>query len=120
HLLADDVGGLADPLEHLVVLDDRRDQQPETGTTGPGREARHRGDPTVGVAGQHILHAFGRAERVTVGRHRETLSARSPAPVAYRYAAGTWFSAQVATPHAAATGSRYLGGARYCSRWSYT
>ena len=62
HLLAHDVGGLTDPLEHLEVLEDRRDDEiePEArGALGEGRDQRH---PTIGLRRQHVAGARGRAE----------------------------------------------------------
>ncbi len=69
HLLAYDVGGLTNPGEHLVVLDDRRQQQPVPETFGPLREARHDLDPTRRFRRQDVEHAFGRAHDVTIRRH---------------------------------------------------
>ena len=78
HLLAHDVGGLADPLEHLEVLEDRRDHEPEPEALGARRERRDQRLPPLRLRRQDVVGARRRAElRLVVRAQRRRL--RPPA-----------------------------------------
>ena len=62
HLLADDVRRLADPLEHLEVLDQRCDDQPEPGPLGQTGEDGQQPRPALGLRREHVGHAAGSLE----------------------------------------------------------
>ena len=62
HLLADDVGRLADPLEHLEVLDQRCDDQAEPGPLGQTGEDGQQPRPALGLRREHVGHAAGSLE----------------------------------------------------------
>ena len=81
HLLAHDVGGLTDPLEHLRVLEDRRQQQAVSEAPGPVGEPGDELLPAVGLGRQHVAGPVGRAENVSVARASDTSACyrRSPA-----------------------------------------
>src|SRR4051812_30492642 len=98
----------------------------------PYRRARLANRATNSI---HRSDSGGRTSRVPTGARKASRSAgiaecypggrENPGVIraslhAQRYATGTLFSAQVATPHDDATGSRNFGGDRYFKRWSYT
>ena len=60
HLLADDVGGLPHPLEHLEVLEDRRDHQVEPVARRPVRR-------TPSTSAVHCADSGGRTSWVPTG-----------------------------------------------------
>ena len=77
HLLGDDVGALADPLEHLDVLEHRRlDQAVAVGVRDPG-EGGQQGLPPRRLGRQHVLGALGGTEVGTLG-HGERGYRRPP------------------------------------------
>ncbi len=69
HLLAHDVGGLTDPLEHLEVLEDGREHQAEAVAGRALREGRHERDPAVGLGREDVVGADrGTEPRLVHGR----------------------------------------------------
>ena len=62
HLLADDVGALTDPVEHLRVLEDRRQHQAVAEAPGPVGEPGDQLLPAVGFGCEHVAGPVGRAE----------------------------------------------------------
>ena len=62
HLLADDVGGLPEALEHLDVLEDRREHQPEAEAGRAGRERLDQRAPAAGLGRKDVVRADRRAE----------------------------------------------------------
>ena len=69
HLLAHDVGGRAELLHDLDVLEDRRDEQAEAGAAGPRRERGDERLPAVGLGREHVVRAVRRAKDVSVAGH---------------------------------------------------
>ena len=61
HLLAHDVGGRADALEHLDVLEDRRDHEAVAVPAGARRERGDRVHPQLGLGREDVVRADGRA-----------------------------------------------------------
>ena len=128
HLLADDVGALADAVEHLGVLEDRREHQAVAEAAGPVGEARRRAPasgPTPGAARRACRTARGRRlarqlghDGMLQGSRPSRLRVHTGLVAAVIARVGTLFSAQVTMPHCDATGSRNFGGDRYFSRWS--
>ncbi len=66
HLLAHHIGRLTDAREHFVVLDDRRQQQPEAEPLRTRREPGDEVDPPRRLGRQDVEHALGRAHDVSV------------------------------------------------------
>ena len=62
HLLADDVGGVADPLEHLDLFDQRRQHEAEAGPAGVLGEGGHEGRPARRFRRQDVAHPLGGLE----------------------------------------------------------
>ena len=102
HLLAHDVGAGADALEHLDVLEDRRDDEAVPKASRPVREHADDLDPRIGLGCQHIVCADGSAVHRSVGLahwrivgrvpHRSApiqVWAAAPAPGRARYASKT-------------------------------
>ena len=67
HLLGDDVGALADALEHADVLEHRRLDQPVAEPPGEARERGQQRLPASRLGRQHVLGALGGTEVRTVG-----------------------------------------------------
>ncbi len=120
HLLADDVRVLADPLEHLDVLEHRGDDEPVAEAGGPVGEAPDEARPDARDRRQDVVHPLrGAKGNGWHAGHPVDATGRPPPGPGPQSPAGTVISRQTATPQAEATGSRNFGGDRYLSRWSY-
>ena len=76
HLLRDDVGVLADPLEHLEVLEHRGDREAVSVPVRALGEARHDLGPSTGFGRQDVMDPLGGAE--VVGHRRRAYVSPSP------------------------------------------
>ena len=69
HLLADDVGGRAQLLHDLDVLEDGGDEHPESGAPRSRREGGDERLPPLGLGREHVVGADRRAKDVSVAGH---------------------------------------------------
>ena len=112
HLLADDVGRLPDPLEHLEVLEDRREDQPEAEPLRPLREHPHELFPAPRFGRQDVVGSRRRAElRLVIRAQRRRLDHRRMVPVTLSVGAPGGFGGFSASgADAGVTGQHAVGG----------